>query len=209
MTADLLRRFSEEMQNVVQVTPPAPVVAESAEAALDLLYPELLVDPAARSYRFEKKNRALANTRRAYREHEVPADAVVEHRPLTAGAYSGVFDFGVADGQVVQLVQCWSFQLPNQEELAEQVKAWAWVVRGLREYGGVLHAPDREIVVPPHDEVDVVAVFSPPMEGQDDASAFEEAQAAFAELHVEAVTRDHADAVGARAAERLGHAAMA
>lgn len=38
---------------------------------------------------------------------------------MTSGAYDGMFDFAVFNGRAVQLVQCWSFQLPNQADLAE------------------------------------------------------------------------------------------
>jgi hypothetical protein len=55
-------------------------------------------------------------------------------------------------------MQCWSFQLPNQAELAEQVKAWAWVVRGLRKQGGSLQLGEREIAVPAGTDVEIASV---------------------------------------------------
>jgi hypothetical protein len=193
-------QLSEEMQNVVQLTPPMPVAAGSADEALDLLFGELLVDPTALRFRFDKKNRAQASTRRAYKAHDIPVEAVTEHAPLVAGPYEGVFDFAVANGGVVQLVQCWSFQLPNQVELADQVKAWAWVVRELRREGGHLTFGEREAEA--QRDVEIAAVFSPPADGQE-APAFDEARAAFAEIEVQQLTVEEADLVGQKAAEHL------
>jgi hypothetical protein len=51
-------------------------------------------------------------------------------------------------------------------------------------------------------DVEIAAVYSPPAENQD-APAFEQAQAAFQEMGVLALRRDEADAVGENAAERL------
>lgn len=201
ISLELLKGFSDEMQNVVQITPPTPIVAESAETALDVVFAEVIVDPAALKFRFEKKTQAVAATRRAYRAHGVPAEAVTERAPISSGPYEGLFDFAVANGEVLQLVQCWPFQLPNQAELAEQVKAWAWLVRGLRNRGGLMSMGQREIHVR-GSEVEVAAVYTPPADGQD-APAFEQAQAAFADTDVLALRRDDADAVGEHAAERL------
>jgi hypothetical protein len=203
ISSELVTRLAGEMQNIVQLTPPAPVVAASAEEALDLLFDELLVDPTARRYRFLKKHPAVGATRRAYRNHHVPDEAIERRAPITAGAYDGVFDFAVYNGKALQLVHCWSFQLPNQEELAEQVKAWAWVVREVRARGGILRAAGREVQVPSGDDFEIAAVFIPPADGQGDVHAYEEARAAFEETHVLALQPDQADELGERAAERL------
>lgn len=203
ISSELVARLAGEMQNIVQLTPPAPVVAASAGEALDLLFDQLLVDPAARRYRFLEKHSAVGATRRAYRKHHVPDEAIEQRAPIAAGVYDGVFDFAVFNGEALQLVHCWSFQLPNQEELAEQVKAWAWVVREVRERGGMLRAGGREIRVPSGESLEIAAVFIPPAEGQDDTHAYEEARAAFHETHVLALEPHQADELGKRAAERL------
>jgi hypothetical protein len=208
ISTELISRLSTEMLNVVQITAPTPIVAATAAEALDVLAEEMLVDPAARRYRFQKKHRAIADTRRAYRRHHVPPESLEERAPVASGAYDGMFDFAVFNGGVVQLVHCWSFQLPNQDELAEQVKAWAWVVRSLREHGGVLRVPGREVEVPQGDQIEIAAVAVPPMDGQEDTHAYEEARAAFAETGVRELPPEEADELGARAAERLHASAV-
>ena len=76
ISLDLVERLSEEMRNVVQLSPPTPVAAESAEAALDLLFDELVVDPATLGRHIVKKWPALNSVRDAYLAHEVPVEAI-------------------------------------------------------------------------------------------------------------------------------------
>jgi len=199
-TVDWLRGLAVDMNNVVQLTDPAPVVADSAEGALDLVFERLIVDPARTRYRFKKKHQAQAAARRAYRAHDVPEEAVKGQSRVASRAYDFQFDFAVHNGRAVQLAHCWSFQLPNQVELTEQVKAWAWMVHEIREHGGSL-VSEGGLEVPRGHDVDVAVVYVPPLDGG--SSAFEEAESAFDELGVTAVESDHADTVGAEAARRL------
>lgn len=201
LSRSLVERWSEEMRNVVQFTPPAPVVAASAADALDLIFDELLVDPARREYRFLKKHRAVASTAEAYRRARLPDEAVAKKVRVHAGEFHGAFDFGVHNGRMVQLVRCWSFQLPGQSELAEEVKAWAWVVETLKELGGRATTDSQRFDLE-RGEVDIAVVYVPPKESQT-SPAFEEASAAFEKLGVRAVDTDQADTVAEEAVRRL------
>jgi Protein of unknown function (DUF3037) len=200
ISSELLRRRATEMHNIVQFSPPAPVAADSAEAALELVFDQLVLDAARKSFPFEKKHRAQGAARRAYQAHSVPTSAVRERAPVRSGAFDGVFDFAVHNGRAVQLVQCWSFQLPNQADLAEQVKAWSWLVHEVRQAGGELVATDEGLEVPA--ELDIFAIAIPPVDGAE-SPAYEEAQAAFAENDVIELSPDQADHVGERAADAL------
>lgn len=204
ISIDLVGTLASEMRNVVQLSEPTPVAAGSAQEVFDMLMDELLVDPLAQSHPFEKKHRAIGSTRRAYREHHVPDEAIAQRAPVTSGPYDGTFDFAVFNGRVVQLVQCWSFQLPNQVELAEQLKAWAWVVREIRDRGGELRIAGRTVTVPDGEGVEVAAVAIPPREDQQDTHAYVEARAAFEETSVLELRPEDADRLGLSAAERLG-----
>src|SRR6266511_5505150 len=85
ISVDFVGQLSDEMQNVVQLSPPAPVDAESAETALDMLFSELVVDPTSHRFRFQKKHRAVVSPRQAYRAHEIPEEAITEKAPVSAG----------------------------------------------------------------------------------------------------------------------------
>jgi Protein of unknown function (DUF3037) len=203
-TVAWLEGLACDMNNVIQISEPAPVVAESAEAALDLVFERLLVDPARATYRFRKKHQAQAAARKSYRSHHVPDTAVKARARVKSRAYDFEFDFVVHNGQAVQLVQCWSFELPNQAELTEQVKAWAWMAHEIRGNGGRL-ASEGGLNVP--GDLDIAVVYIPPREAGD--AAFGEAQSAFIELDVTAAEFDDAGDVGANAAQRLGVGGLA
>lgn len=200
ISSEFLAVRAIEMQNIVQLTPPTPVVADSAEAALELVFEQLVLDETPKSFSFEKKHRALGAARNAYKAHSVAA-AVRERAPVRSGAFDGSFDFAVHNGHVVQLVQCWSFQLPNQKELAEQVKSWSWVVHELRKSGGSVRVNEDELAIPP--DLDIYSVVIPPLPDQQ-APAYEEARAAFEETEVRELQPSDADLLGARAASALG-----
>ncbi len=206
MSAQLLERWADEMQNVVQVSRPAPIVAQSATNALDIVFSEHVVDPTARQFRFEKKHRAVTETKRAYRRHHVPDDAVAQRILVESGPYDGMFDFAIVNGRVLQLVHCWSFQLPDQAGLAEEVKAWAWMVSELRKQGGRVRIGDREVPVPRGLDVEVASVYIPPSADQAERRAFVEAEAVFVETGVRAYLPEDADRVAQSAALRLSGA---
>ncbi len=203
ISLELVGILSDEMRNVVQLTAPTPIAVASAQEGLEVLAEELLVDPLSRRYPFEKKNRAVGVTRRAYRARHIPDQSVQQRAPVVAGPYDALFDFAVFNGRAVQLVQCWSFQLPDQVLLADQVKAWAWVVRELRENGGQAHVGERTVDVPAGGEFEIAAVTVPPLAGQGDAHAYEEARAAFGETLVQELPPDDVDELAARAAALL------
>ncbi|MGB8296936.1 MAG: DUF3037 domain-containing protein [Polyangia bacterium] len=180
ISKEYISRLSEEMSNVVQIGSPVPVVASSLSKALDLAFNELIVDPTStRTYPFAKKHGALKSVKAAYRAHDINPKRDPQVRAGRAGAYSTNFDFVVANGKAVQLVRCWSFQLPNQDELEEQLLAWTWAVRAMRQEGGGTATPKDEtqgILVT--EDVAVEAVFIPPLPNQISTAAYKAALAA-------------------------------
>jgi hypothetical protein len=199
LNVEWLQRLGADMNNIIQLSQPAPVAAASAEDALDVVFDRMLVDPARTSQRYRKKTQAQAATINAYRAHNVPDDAVKSHVLVASGSWSFDFDFAVHNGHAVQLVQCWSFELPNQDELREKVKAWAWMAHEIRRSGGRLTVADVDV---PHN-LDLGAVYIPPSQ---DSQAFNEARSAFDELEVTAASFDDVSMIGQRAASALGSA---
>lgn len=106
-------------------------------------------------------------------------------------------DFAVTNGQALQLTNTWSFQVPDQEQLAEQVKAWAWTIRDIQRGGGTVTLGDE----PRFDiaqDVDVAVVYVPPGADQD-APAMGDALNVFEALKVRHAPVADADFVGQRA----------
>lgn len=202
MSRETVRRWAHEMQNVLQFTEPAPMVAESAEEALDLVFDELLLDPTTRRFRFQKKHRAISATLASYRLAEVSEQHISQKISVRAGTFQDAFDFAVHNGSVVQLVRCWSFQLPGQQELAEEVKAWGWLVEQLRLQGGRAILGGDEKAIGAANDTDLAVVYIPPAADQI-APAFDEARAVWDVLGITAVEPSRAEEVGAEAARRL------
>lgn len=202
ISAEFLKRCSSDMQNIVQLTSPAPVAADSADQALEIIFEQLVFDESPKTFKFEKKHRALGAARKAYKEHCV-VKAVRERAPVKSGVFDGTFDFAVHNGRAVQLAQCWSFQLPNQADLAEQVKSWSWVVHELRKCGGSVRVDGADVEIPKN--LDIYSVVIPPRTDQL-SPAYEEAEVAFEEVGVQRVSPEQADELGARAADALNTA---
>lgn len=197
-----LRRLSTEHRNVVQLSTPTPMVADDAEEALKMVFEELLVDPTQGRRGAQNKHTALAAVRRSYRDNHIEKENLHEHVVLqTRRHHREKVDFAVTDGRVVQLTHTWSFQVANQEDLAEQVKAWGWTIRDAREHGGEIIMP-RETALEVREGVDVQVVYVQPRP-EDQAAAWEDALNVFEALDVPHVPLADAYHVGQTARELL------
>ncbi len=192
----------ETSRNIVQFSRPAPVLAEDADSALDVLFGELLVDPRSRYRPTATKIPVLSTARRSYAQEGVRKGVHLAERCVVKGpAHSQLFDFVVANGRAVQLAQAWSFQRPDQDQLAEDLKAWAWSVGDIRDGGGtVTPFDDDPISVPP--TVDVAAIFTL-QEENGPSAVYREAIQAFEKVGVEPVPVADSERVGRRARQLL------
>lgn len=200
LSEDWLHQMYVDQQNIVQLSPPAPLIAESADDALDRVFQQHIVDPGLepRARRLTK-HAAQAAVRAAFKEHEVGFDSVIEHVELrTPRMHRQKMDFAVRNGRALQLTQTWSFAVQNTAEMAQQIKAWGWTIHDVRLEGGELHADEQQVEVP--DEVPIRVVYIPPA-GSDEL--LREALNIFEELNVAAIPSDRAGEVGEEAAELL------
>jgi hypothetical protein len=200
LTVGEVKLLSEEMNNVVQLTPPRPVIASSATEGLDILFDELLVDPSG-PRKVVKKWQAVRSTLDAYREHHIQSNHLQRRPVVKTEPYDIPFDFAVHNGHAVQLVQCWSFQVLGQDELARDIRSWAWGVRALRDYGGTISEPGDGEGLDVGGDVELGVVFVPPIGG---SHAYDEATAAFDTMNVKAVGDDAASELAESAVALLG-----
>jgi hypothetical protein len=193
-----LERLYVEHRNVVQLSPPTPMLAASADEALDRVFDKMVVDPALRRHPFQKKHVALAAVRAVYRKYSVQKGVYLRERvALQTAHHRERLDFAVTDGRTLQLTHTWSFQVPDQEQLAEQVKAWGWTVGEVRQGGGTVTLIDGSHFEVAKD-VDVEVVYVPPAPGQD-APAMVDALNVFKALGIRGGAIVDADQVGERA----------
>jgi hypothetical protein len=202
---DSLLELARKNRHVVQLSEPAPVLADSADAALDAVYSHLIVEPQSRRKKTLTKWRLISDLNLQYlyaglefRDHFSRAVSVVAGGPKS---YRHGADFLVAEAMARQLVQTWSFQVASQDALSRDVKAWGWTIRELLEHGGVATTKHRKINVPHN--VDIQVVIAPPEPGQPSV-VYEEARSVFDELKIPVVGHGEESLVASKAADLLG-----
>ena len=200
LSEDWLHRLHTQHSNIVQVSEPLPIIANSIEEAVETVFGQLIVDPAKRAGG-STKHPALAAMRRAYREAGL-VGSVLQGAILEADGHRERLDFGVANGRVVQIAQTWSFQVADQDLLARNVRAWGWAVKAVQSHGGHLATADRGDLEIPRD-VDVEVLYIP-NDRRGDRSALDDARSVFASLGATQVAISDASEVAERAADLLG-----
>ena len=206
LTAEWLQQLHQDHRHVVQLSSPVPMVAETADEALDRIFEHMILDRSKPQVRFRKKSEALAALRRAYSRCSIIRDRdFFERVVLTANRHQQKFDFVVRNGQALQLTHSLSFQMPNQVALSDQIKSWGWTVRSTREFGGTVAIRDERVEV--HRDVAVEVVYIPPSEGQD-TPVMVEARDVFDKLDVTAVPLDQAHSVAMRASKLLSNSKL-
>lgn len=200
-----LAQLHQDHRNVIQLTPPAPLVAEDAETGLDILFGRLIIDPVSQARGYVTKSGVVAGVRDAYREAEIDASLLHKGAELLVGdRLHTAVDLAVANGVAYQLTQAWSFQraAAGVGEVATQVKAWGYAIGRLRsgESSRLLAANDHVSQV--SDQVDIQVAIALPR-SSDQERVYSEAQEVFADLGVEVHALDDVLAIGQRAAALL------
>ena len=199
----LLASLSARMTNVVRLSSPAPIIANSLADAVELVTAEMLVDLPQETLAYQRRTAAQHALRVAYVAQGLKrGEDFFEKVTLTAGKHSEPLDFIVANGSAVQLAQAWSFQTPDQDRLRINVRSWGWALRTLRAEGGtVRNTSNRSIDVA--SDVDVEVVCLAPLPQQLDSSAFADAQGVFGAVNATVRLVDQVEMVAASASESL------
>ena len=203
VTEGWLRDLASRQRHVIQLSPPAPIMAESVEEAMDQIFRHMIKEPERRS-RGLTKWALLRSMNLGYERAGLELGRDFDRRvPLVAGGdrrFTHFVDYVVAGNQAAQLVQMWSFQGDSQTDLSREVKAWGWTMRELRDNGGVARGRQRDVAVPRDVPVDVVVAGPEPDQDRD---RYDEALSVFEELG--AVVRAHGqeDSVATDAASLL------
>jgi hypothetical protein len=198
LSAHWLGDQADKLNHVLQLSEPGILIAPNAALALDMVFETMVPSSEART-RATDKRVATKAARDAFSgqglvvgEHVFPDLHVVgQHHPSE-------FDLAVANGKLVQLVQTWSFQVQDGVKLAKDIRAWGWSLKDLRQSGGKTIANTKHYSV--DKDVDVAVVYVAPNSHSD---AFEEAQAVFQSLNVDAHPTTDAGPIAARARHLL------
>lgn len=202
ISEEWVARLASDYGNMLQFTQPHAAIGTSAQDVIDKLWPLLIAEPDATTPKGRTKNTALGVVRSALKRHMVTSNQWQQAVRLQTNNSHARVDFAIHNGKVVQLTQCWSFQINDQDSLLADIKAWAWTIRDLRRSGGKVIGNSTALVVEPR--TDVAAVFVPPSDLR--SPTFAEAQTVFADNEVDATSLpvERADEIGIIAARSLG-----
>ncbi len=202
-----LQRLHYDHRNVVQLSVPTPMAADSAEQALDALFAGQVTDPQMEARdRIVTKWRVISDVREAYRQAHVDARLIQPKPELYVGAHvHTVLDFAIVAGRALQVTQGWSFRRTRVDEVSTQVKAWAFAVGLLRAREEARLVSAREQVSSIDPDVDLEVVIAPP-ETAEQVRAYDEAQQVFDRLGASVRDLEEVGLVGTRAAELVAKA---
>ncbi len=198
-----LHREHERLRNLVQLTAPAPIIAENVDRAIDQVFDVFVVDPERRTRR--TKAAAISALRNAFIDANLPQQ-VLHDRGVRAvvGHQQVAIDFAVANGNLVQLAHGWSFQSNEPTITVQKIKAWSWTLRDVRDGNGTVEVRDRGELrsydVLADLEIDVVYV---PPETDEGRRSLDEALEVFDHLKVTAFSVLEAGRVGEQACQLL------
>lgn len=196
-----LERLRTRLNNTVQLSPAAPVVAESASAAANLMFEQLVLERPRRPMGMTRSR--VADTVRDEFNMHVELRGRVKNRPLvTVGKQTARLDFAVGKADVRQITHAWSFELRSVDNLEQEIRAWNYFMQRIRNDGGYLRrAKDSEEGLRVPEEVAVRVVYAEP-QNEPQREQLEIARDAWDELEIEAVPLSRVEDV-AEEASRL------
>jgi hypothetical protein len=201
LTEDWLRGLHRDLRNVVQLSDPLPIVSETAESALDVVFSSMIIDPVTEGRAFVSRQKLFHGLLRAY-DQSLPRTLIKQHADLFVGDHLHTkVDFAIGGKATYQLAQTWSFQVEEIGYASTQVKAWGYALRNLREgeAARVVGADGRTSVVD-GSKVDLQILVAPPKTPAQ-VDVFEEAQGIFAALNGNVSVLDDVGGVAERARE--------
>jgi len=199
-----LQSLYYDHRNVVQLSPPAPMVAEDAEQALDVLFSRQVIDPLLQPReKIITKWRVVSDLREAYRRAAIDARLIQPKAELFVGSHvHTALDFAIVADRALQLTQGWSFRRTQVEEVSVQVKAWGYAIGLLRDRqeARLVSADEQVSEIAPDVDLEVVVAQPKTVEQH---RAYEEAEQVFKQLGASVRNLDEVDTVGRQAAELI------
>ena len=160
ISAAIVARLAGRLNNAVQISAPHPVIADSAQIGLEMLFDHLVADPKVRQ-RTQFSTRVNHFVLRQFQQAGI--EATVQPRPqILVGNVPRTASFAVTDAQVEQITNAWSFNLQDMDNVSTQVQAWAGHMHRLQKHGGIMEVRGRPPLTVPRG-VQLRVVYEEPM----------------------------------------------
>jgi hypothetical protein len=145
--------------NAVQFSQPSPIEAESAEAAIDLLFPHLVerdVKRRARPGITRQGMRAGVREALVYERNLVPGHTLFLQPKARVGRQHGQFDLSRDDAGGTILTNTWAFNVATLDDLERDTQSWNYFVSRFRNDGAKLLLGGQERQLTGEEQVEVV-----------------------------------------------------
>jgi hypothetical protein len=197
-----LAEMASQSRNVVQYTPPQPILAVDVAAAMEKLWNTFIVDHVRQKRESLSRHQIRTLYLKSLQQFQLTPDQLKAKVKLSTGHSTTSIDVAVYNGVAKRLTQCWSFQVKDTESVLNEVKAWGWTMRDLRRSGGEIRTSTSRIQVP--GEVELSVVYALMADTKPDEFT-EEAIEVFndADVHATAIQLEDLDAHARAAAELL------
>jgi hypothetical protein len=194
--------MASQSRNVVQYTPPQPILAVDVAAAMEKLWNTFIVDHVPQKRESLSRHQIRTRYLKSLQQFQLTPDQLKAKVKLSTGHSTTSIDVAVYNGVAKRLTQCWSFQVKDTESVLNEVKAWGWTMRDLRRSGGEIRTSTSRIQVP--GEVELSVVYALMADTKPDEFT-EEAIEVFndADVHATAIQLEDLDAHARAAAELL------
>jgi len=159
LSVEWLFSLARDSQNLLQFSTPKPVVAESAESALAKLWPLLIVEPTKTENAKVTKSKVLSQYWFALERNNLSRNNLKKRATLETSKTHASVDVVTHNGVVKDITQCWSLQVKDPERIMDDIKAWGWTMKTLRDHGGTVRAGSNTIEVPK--DVSLGVVYAP------------------------------------------------
>lgn len=188
LSEDWLADLSRNSRNQLQFSHPNPVVAESIGSAFEKLWGRLIVESVPSKRNSITKASVTAQYIAALNNAHLDRSHLKRRVKLETSRTHTNIDVAVHNGVVKDITQCWSLQIKAAEPLLNEIKAWGWSIKTLREHGGRILAGKQPIEVPHDVRVGVVYAKT------SDSALMDEALDVFndAEINADCVTVENA-----------------
>lgn len=203
MTRGFIEDLRVRLNNIVQISPPRPVRAPSAEDAADIAFDLMVVDhgpvarPRSRTLIARRLQDAFADDPDIMRHVAHARQARVEDQRID-------YDVAVTENVTLQMTQAWSFDLRNLRRLETNIQAWNYLMSRVRKEGGQLVRPrtphNSAMLIPKDVHINVLYKTPSSIEGE---RLFENAQRGWHDLDIQALEETQAETVVQEARELI------
>lgn len=132
------------MCNVVQLSAPRPILAETAQQAADFAFGVMVQDQSA-----EGKSRAGTIARNRVIEQVQRDPMLASHlrmsQELVIGQQRTKVHFAIEDGDIRQINHVWDFSVKDTNHLVEKVRSWSFIVSQVRSGQGAILRSQRDV----------------------------------------------------------------